>query len=76
MRSYTPGIEPKGEKYGAVNIPERSWRHEHHLYVRHEDADLELVLLGFGLPLVQYFLTIVPFFSFVMVMYVLCNCGC
>ena len=38
-----------------------------------EQKDLEFALLGFGLALVQYFLTMLPFLCFRTVIYILCH---
>ena len=38
-----------------------------------EMQSMEFAQLGFGLALVQYFLTVLPFIYFEMVMYILCH---
>ena len=61
----------KREKCVAVNKAERKWSYEECFYIRYGDIDWEFAQLGFGLALVQYFLTMLPLG---MVMYVLCYC--
>ena len=57
----------------VVNKTERSWKYEEHFDIRGEDAEFGLCPAGFGLGMVQYFLTVFLSLHFGVVMYILCH---
>ena len=64
---------PKRKKCIAVQKAEQSWKSEDRFDIRHGDGEFEVCPAGFGLALVQYFLTMLPSLCFGMVMYILCH---